>query len=319
MWKRYQRTHLGRTMKRFGAHGGNVYAGGIAYHALLSIAAGVVVMSTAAAVLVGRSPSFRDSLLRFVDRLIPGAVSTENSDGLISVDSITSGALASTVGIVAVLIGLNTATRYLGSLRSATQAMLGRRGGNMLVSKLKDFSTIGVLLVFALGAAFVQVVGASRTEWWGDETTRDWVVRFAAFAVIGVADVVFVFVTIFVLGRAKRPFLRLMPVILVVAFAIGVVRWGSTVLLDNSVDNPVLAPFAAAVTLLVWVDLMARLILLGAAWIGVKEDVGVGGRWVFSESDGKRGGIEAARRGRAGGVAGARRLHARQRRLALRR
>ena len=53
----------------------------------------------------------------------------------------------------------------------------------------------------------------------------------------------------------------------VAATGMGVVRLAGTSLVAGSVDrNPLLASFAAIVVLLLWINLIARIVLLAAAW-----------------------------------------------------
>jgi membrane protein len=267
-YARFKDTRPGRAIGRYSDERGNVLAGGIAYHGLISLAAGVVVLSTTAAVLVGSRPGWRDAVLRFLDRTVPGSVG-EGSDGLISTTSLSSGAVTGLVGALALLLSLNRATRYVSALRAATQTMLGTESRSPLRSKAADLTALASLLGLALVAAGLQVAAGSASAWLGaDGKVHRWLVLVVAVAVGLAVDATFVSLVFVLLGGAGRPYRRLLPVALAVAAAIGVLRAGSAVLLGTAVSNPVLAPFAAVVTVLVWVDVLARLVLLGAAWVG---------------------------------------------------
>lgn len=269
--ERFEATRPGRAVERYSRGRGNVLAGGVAYSALLSVGAAVVVGSTVAAVAVGRAPSLRDALLRFLDRAIPGVVDTGTSDGLISASSLSASPVTGLVSVLAVIIGLNTATRYAGALRAATQTMLGNESRSPLHGKARDVVALAALGLTALLAAALQIAAASATAWLGaDQAGRTWVVRAVAFTLVLGVDALFVFVALAVLGRAERPYRRLVPAAAAAAIGIAVLRSLSTLVLGASLGNPVLAPFAAVVTVLVWVDLVTRLVLLAAAWVGAE-------------------------------------------------
>jgi len=268
---RFKATRPGRAVERYSRGRGNVLAGGVAYKALLSIGAAIVVGSTVAALVVGRAPSLRDALLRFLDRAIPGVVDTGTSDGLINASSLSASPVTGLVSVLAVIIGLGTATRYVGALRAATQAMLGSEPRSPIHGKARDIVALGVLGLTALVAAALQIAAASATAWLGaDQPGRTWVVRVVAFVLVLAADAFFVFIALAVLGRAGRPHRRLFPAVAAAAIGIAVLRSLSTLVLGASVGNPILAPFAAVITVLVWVDLVTRLVLFAAAWVGAE-------------------------------------------------
>jgi len=266
----FRRTRAGAAVQRYSELRGNVLAGGVAYHGLLSIGAAVVVGSTLAAVVVGRAPSLRDAMLRFLDRAIPGVVNTgDGGSGLIDASSLTASPVTGLVSALALLVGLNTASRYAGALRGATQAMLGNEARSPLHGKARDAATLGILAAMALVAASVQIAAASVATWIGVENEgRTWLVRAVALVVTFAVDAAFVFVALALLGDAGRPFRRLVPAVAAAAAAIAVLRAASGLVLGASISNPVLAPFAAVIAVLVWVDVVTRIVLLSAAWVG---------------------------------------------------
>ncbi len=265
----FKATTAGRAMERYSHGRGNVLAGGVAYHALLSVGAAVVVASTVAALVVGRAPSLRDAFLRFLDRAIPGIVDTGAGDGLINASSLAASPVTGLVSALAVVIGLNTATRYAGALRAATQVMLGSESRSPLHGKGRDLLALGMLGLMALLAAVLQVTAASAAAWLGaDQSGRTWAVRVVALVLVLAADALFVFVALAVLGGAGRPYRRLLPAVGAAAIGIAILRSLSALVLGASVGNPILAPFAAIIAVLVWVDLVTRLVLLAAAWVG---------------------------------------------------
>jgi membrane protein len=275
---RFKDSRLGRSMERYSRMRGDVLAGGVAYQGLMSIGAAVVLVSTATAFVVGRAPSLRDAMLGFLDRAIPGIVDsgTVGGGGLIDASSLSAGPVTGIVSALAVIVGLNTASRWVGALRASTRAMLGSESASPLHGKARDVVALVALGVIALLAAALQVAAASAAAWLGpDHPGRTWVARGAALALVLAADAFFLFIALAVLGGAGRPYRRLLPAIAAATIGIAVLRSASTLLLGASVGNPILAPFAAVITVLVWVDLVTRVVLLAAAWVGAEGSVRV--------------------------------------------
>lgn len=261
----------GRALRRFTEERGNLLTGGIAYAALMSLAAAVVVGSTVLALVVGNAPGMRDAVLRFLGRAVPGLAGTE--DALIDESALSASPVTGVVSAVALLVGLNTASRYVAALRGATQSMLGTESRSAVRGKARDLAALAALGSLAIVAAVAQVAAGTVLAWLGAPDDYRVALVGAAAAIISLAaDLVFVMVVYRVLGGARDSWRRLLAVGAVVAGGIGALRLGSALLLGAAVSNPVLAPFAAVVAVLVWVDAVSRLVLLGAAWLGTGEE-----------------------------------------------
>jgi membrane protein len=155
--------------------------------------------------------------------------------------------------------------------------MLGRDAGHPLRGKLRDLTAlVGIVLIVIAGLA-VQVVASRAARWVvaqiSDESVSEWLLRGPAVAVGLVIDMLFVAMAIMVLGRARGPWRRLWPVLLITAVVIGLLRIGSSALVGSAADNVVLASIAAVLTLLIFVDFTTRAILMAAAWIGAHRTV----------------------------------------------
>lgn len=273
---RFDQTHTGRMLTRYGEQNGNVLAGGIAYYSLVSIAAGLVIGATIASVLAQYLPGVRSALITMLETAVPGVVGSGN-DALVSQNTTLATTATGLVGLFALLLGANRATRFIGGLRAGVVTMLGRDAGNPLEGKLRDFiALIGIVAIVVTGLA-VQVVASSAADWLvaqiSDDAVNAWVLRAPALLVGLVIDMLFVAMAIVVLGHVRAPWSRLWPVLLVTAVVIGVLRIGSSALVGSAADNPVLASVAAVLTLLIFVDFTTRAILMAAAWIGARRTV----------------------------------------------
>ncbi len=266
----YNASRVGKTMKRFGDHNGNVLAAGIAYYSLASIAAGLVLVATVASALVGSIPNWQDAFYNFLSTTIPGLVGSDGN-GLVSADGVSGSGVAGAVGVVSVLVLLNTATRYVGGLRAGIRTMLGRASSSPLTGKLRDVIALVALLVIALVGVALQVTASRAADtvagWLGWEDASGWGLRLGAGLAGLVADALFAAVALIVLGKANRT-RRLWWVVGAVGVGIGILRLAVSASVAGSSDNPILAPFTAIITILLFVDLVNRLLMLGGAWLG---------------------------------------------------
>ena len=273
-WERFERTRPGRAIQRYNESRGNVLAGGIAYHALMSVAAGLVIASTVAALVVDIAPGVRSDLIDFGNRAIPGLFGEGGADGggLIDPANLEASSVTGLASAVALLVLLFSATRYFGSLRGGLRLMVGSDDGNPLTGKLRDIAAFASMLLLPLVAAALQVFVASAASALGaDSATEAFWVRAGVVGATLLADAVFALIALELLGRAPGPWHRNLVVAVGAAVVIGAMRLASSQLLGSAGDNPLLAPFAGVVTVLVWVDLVSRVLLVSGAWIGSRE------------------------------------------------
>lgn len=275
--QRYKRdfdeTRVGRALTRYSHQNGPVLAGGIAYSSLASIAAALLLSVTIASFVVAGNEQLRDAIIEFVADAIPGVFPDGDTPGLIDPDSLKPTAATGLVGLIALLILLRTATRYLSRLRVGVRTMLGgaRMGG--LAGTAHDAAALIALFVVILLGTAIQVLASSFAEtlasWVGIDGASLWSVRIPTMLAGFLADAGFVALVYVVLGRARGPRRMLLIVIAAAAFAIMVIQQLSSMFVGETSSNPVLAPFAAVIAVLIFVTLVAQVLLLGAAWLGV--------------------------------------------------
>ncbi len=271
---RWEATSWARGLKRFSAQNGNVLSAGVAYFSLASVAAGIVVAATLATVFLAGQDDLRQSLIDYLGNAVPGLVSEgEDSPGIITADALGSASAVSitgVVGLVSFLILINTATRFVTGLRTSLRTMLGQESASPVVGKLRDVGALFGLFLVAVAGLTIQVVSTGAASWFADLIGVDmppWGVRLIGFGAGLVADILYVALALFLLGGVRWSG-RVLGIILTAAFAIGVLRVGVTYVVGGAASNAVLAPFAAIITLMVFVDYVNRIILMCSAWLG---------------------------------------------------
>src|SRR5659263_727172 len=124
----WQQTRAARANARFGAAGGGVLTGGIAYAALFSVFAALTIAYTVFVGVLGHDVVLRASVLRTVSASLPGLVDSGSGDGLVTTGDLVLGAGLNIAGVVAVVVLLMSATSALAALRTAVRAMFDERG-----------------------------------------------------------------------------------------------------------------------------------------------------------------------------------------------
>lgn len=263
-----------RANQRYGAAKGALLSGGIAYSALFSIFAALAIAWTIFMAFLGRNDDLRETVMNGVNEAMPGILETpESPDGLINPDSLVLDTAFNLTSIIAFFVLLWTALSVMHGLKMSIRTMFGiaRMPENFLVTKFRDLLgfiglAVGVLLssilttaAGTLGDVVLEFIGISGP-------IAGWAVRIGTLAVaFGIDWLVIMYLFRFVAG-ARPPRNDLFMGAAIGAFATSVVRFLGTSAIGSVSDNPVLAPFAALGTLLLWVNLVARLVLLSAAF-----------------------------------------------------
>ncbi|MBO0922312.1 YihY/virulence factor BrkB family protein [Cellulomonas sp. zg-ZUI222] len=267
-----QRTRVARANARFGAAGGGLLTGGIAYTTLFSVFAGLTIGYTAFMAVLGGNAELRATVLRTIGQSLPGLIDTGDGEGLLKPDQLELSTGLGIAGVVAFGVLLFTAISATAALRTAVRAMFGARtAGNVVLGKLRELGAFVGIALAVLLSAVLGIAVTTAADWllglvgWSD--TSGLVVRVAGILVAFVVDAgLFVMIVRVLAGQA--PARRdLLGGAAIAGAGLGIVRVLGTAVVAGSVrSNPVLASFAVIVVLLVWMKLIARIVLLAAAW-----------------------------------------------------
>ncbi|WP_136518826.1 YihY/virulence factor BrkB family protein [Cellulomonas telluris] len=267
----WNHTRPARANARFGRAGGGVLTGGIAYAALFSIFAGLTIGWTVFTAVLGRNDSLRSTVLSTVDASLPGLVDT-GGGGLLKPSQLQLSTGLSWAGLVATGVLVFTGIRAIAALRTAVRAMFGvHPAENVVLGKLRELGGfVGIGLAVLLSA--VVTLGVTTAADWlldvvGWDEGSGFVVRALGIAVAFLVDAALFVMLVRVLAGQAPPRRDLLGGAAIAATGLGVVRVLGTSIVSGSVqEDPVLASFAAIVVLLLWVNLIARIVLLAAAW-----------------------------------------------------
>src|SRR5699024_10844980 len=268
-------TRIARMLARYGVSNGAMLSGGVAFSALFSIFAALVIGFTVFTMVLGDNTELRDRVINAISNAMPGLISPDGEGAMLGPDDLQFSGGTGIAGIVAVLILLNTATRVPRNLRNAVRAMFGLLAPSVspILGKLKDFVgfiglAISVLITsilgIAAGAAAGWVLSAAGLD---GSVAAEWLLRILAVLVPLMVDMlVFLWVFRFLAG-VRPPRRDLLLGSLLAAIGSGVLRYLGTSAVGSEGDTPLLQSSAALATLLLWVNLIVRITLMAAAWI----------------------------------------------------
>lgn len=259
--------HLVRAAERYSDQKGSQLAGAVTYFAFLSFFPLLALAFAVVGHLTAVDVELRQYLEQVLEDVLPGLSQR------LPVDQIAQARLgASLIGALGLLYaGLNS----VASLREALHAVWLRslrQGPNYVVRKASD-----LLVMLGLGTALLLTVAFTSVA----QTATQWVLslisldgsvvagltlRLLAVA-IAVGMNMLIFVLVFSLlsgeGRLTRPMWR---GALIGAVGFEIIKSAAAMLLAGTLSNPVYASFAVLVGLLVWINLVMRLVMFSAAW-----------------------------------------------------
>ncbi len=264
-----QQTRPARANARFSSAGGGVLTGGIAYATLFSLFAGLTLGFTVLLAVLGNDEDLRDSIVDAVTDVLPGLVDTgDGSGGAISLDALQLSPTFTVAGVVAALALVMSALSAVAAFQTGLRAMFDLRvAENVVVGKLRQVGGLAVVGAAVVVSAVLSSAVSAVAAWLGGSAARGPLVWIAGVVVSFVVDAATFVFAVRVLAEARPPRRDLLWGSVIAGAGMGVVRVAGTSLVSGAATaNPLLASFAALVVILAWVNLIARILLLAAAW-----------------------------------------------------
>jgi membrane protein len=266
-----QASRPGRAWRRYADARGNILAAGVGYFAFFSIFPATALAFAVFGFVLRGHPDLLRTIFDHLSTYLPGLVrDAKHHEGLIPAQA--PAALALTItGVIAFVVLVLAGLGWLRATREGIRAVFGARGsgGSLVTNTVRD---LGVLFTLGLGIAFFAVgtsaVGAAA-GWVAQGigiSGEGWVVILAGFAVSVLADTGLMIVLLRVVSGVPVPWRELYQGALAGGVGLSLLKISAAALLPRLTANPFYASFAIVVGLLIWLNLMARLTLISAAW-----------------------------------------------------
>ncbi|EWT02778.1 ribonuclease BN [Intrasporangium oryzae NRRL B-24470] len=257
--------------QRYTGANGNLLSAGVAYYSFFSIFPAATLAFTIFGFVLRGRPELLASVVSWFETMFPGMVKTpEHPDGIISVT--TPAALTLTLtGVVALLVLLWAGLGWVGALRTGIRGIfgLGAWPGTFVAGKARDLAVLFVLgfaiLVSAVLSTLLGAVTGSVASWVGLAGEGPLVAVLGLFVAV-LVDTAIMVVLLRILSGVPLPWANVRDGAIVGAVLLTVLKYFGAQLIARSTSNPLLGAVAVSVGLLVWLNLIARVVLLSAAW-----------------------------------------------------
>lgn len=268
-----QRLRIMRSLTRYGNGRGALLAGGIAYSAIFSLAAALTIGITVLLGVLGRSPQLQDAVFSSLASSLPGVLEWKGSSGIVDPSDLVISTSFSITGIVAVVVLVFSATSVMRAMKSSIRAMFGidQVPSGAASEKLRDLLgfvaiALGVgttgILTLAHTVIGTQVFSAIGLE----STLASMMIRIGSFLISAAIDGLILWILVRFVALVRAPKTDLWWGLAGFGIVASLIRSLGTSAV-GSVDNPLLASFAAIATLLLWINLLSRVMLISCAFI----------------------------------------------------
>ncbi len=266
-----------RAFTRYSAKHGELLAGGLGITALFSVFAAIYVAFSIVGFVLEANPALKDSVVSSLSISIPGLIDT-GSGGAINLERLFRSKVLNWTSVIALVLLLGTALGWLGSAREAVREIfdLPAEKTFFLLLKLKDFGLIvafgavtilsAALSIFSTRALdlVLGLVGIGRTTFFAVIAAR-----IIGLLIVLAIDTVILGALFRVLAGVPIPRRRLLVGSLIGGIALGILKALGASIIGGAGRNPLLASFAVILGLVIWFNLICRVILLAAAYISV--------------------------------------------------
>ncbi|HEX6755242.1 MAG TPA: inner membrane protein YhjD, partial [Mycobacteriales bacterium] len=261
--------HLIQAYKRYKSTNGDHMAAAITYFSFLAIFPLLLLGISVGGFVLARNPDLVGDLKELISENVPGGLGTQLSD---SVDSLIEH--RNSIGVIALLGVAYSGLGWIGNLRTGLQVVWSceTQEENFVKAKLGD---LVVLIGLGLGivASLALTSGGTAAARWlvdsaglGDVPGMTVLLGIVGIALALVADVL-IFAFLFVrLPRRRVRYRTVLRGALFAAVGYEILKVVGAYYLTRVASSPTYGPFAGVIGLLVWIDLVSRLILFSAAW-----------------------------------------------------
>jgi membrane protein len=267
-----------RVFLRFGSSGGEIMASGMSFQAVFAIFAGIWVGFSIFGIVLAGNKDLMDAVVAQLSNAIPGLI---GKNGAIDPEALSQARILGWTGAIALIGLVLTAVGWLASTRDSIRRLfkLDPPTTNPVLLKLKDFGlalAFGIAIILSSAVSLISNQGLSLAfDLLGIDTRSP----FASVVgwLVGVL-VVFVFDSLVlaaafrVLSGVKIPRRRLFAGAAIGGAALGVLKILGSQLLGGATSNPLLASFAVIIGIMIFLNLVCRVILISATWIAVGMD-----------------------------------------------
>lgn len=267
-----------RAFQHYNLQHGPLMSAGIGFRMFFSVTGLLATGFSLAGLFLSGQPALLDQIIRSVNMTAPGLLQVNGSEGLVDPYQLLNPASLGWAAVIAGAITVFTALGWISGIRDGVRGMmqLGPRGMNPVLQILRDAGTLVLLGVALVTSAAVSLVFGTAAEWVSAQLNLDPLlagplttsVTILVPLLLGWGTALIMFRVAAGLKLARR---SLLEGTLLAAVGTTVLQIFSTQLLASAGRNPILAPFAIIIGLLIWFNLVSQVYVVCAAWVAIRE------------------------------------------------
>ena len=274
VWVRQNRIY--RTVDLFIDAGGNIISAGMAYLAVFATFAALWLGFGIFGIVLRDKPGLQAATVDYINTLVPGLITDGTTQGAVSLSLLLSTRTLDWTSGIAALALLWVAVSWFSGTRRAIRLIfhVPRAFSTAVRTKFRDAGLavafgIAILLSAALSVVGTQFLsglfvrfGITQPAWLLTSVTN-----ISALIAMVIFDTLVLIAIVRVLAGIKVERVKLLLGALLGALALGVIKVLGSALLGGATNNPLLASFAVLIGILIWFNLIARVVLLTGAFI----------------------------------------------------
>ncbi len=268
-----------RAFQHYNLQHGPLMSAGIGFNMFFSITGLLATGFSVAGLLLRGQPALLDKVVASVATSAPGLLKVDGREGLVDPQELLNPDGLGWTAVIAAVVTVVTSLGWIAGVRDGLRAVmrLGPLKINPILLKLHDVGTLlllGVALVISAGASLVFGTAAG---WVAEQLKLDPLVAGPLTTSIKIAvPLVLGWVTALIMfrlaGGLRLQRRALLEGTILAAVGTSVLQIFSAELLASAGRNPILAPFAIIIGLLIWFNLVSQVYLVSAAWSAVREE-----------------------------------------------
>lgn len=280
-----QATRPLRTMQHWSERRGGTLASGMAYSALFSVFAALLVFFSVIGIVLGSNEQLMNQLIETLSDSVPGLIAVDGGQGVVDAEqlrNLNAGASFTIAGIIALASTLWTAMNFLNGSRLAIRAMFdlpAKPERNMALTRLSDLGLMVAGAVMLILSVAVVAAGNGAVQWLLVDVLKlqvggwlNFLIRLLGIAISLAVNTTVVAAMLRVLSQIRIPPRTLWSGALIGGVAIGILTYLGSALLGGASSNPLIATFATILGVLIFFNFLCMVLLLTASWVKVTMD-----------------------------------------------
>ncbi|MCU1573605.1 MAG: putative ribonuclease [Micrococcaceae bacterium] len=266
-----------RVIQQYNLQRGGLLSAGIGFNMFFAITGLLTIGFALAGLFLASDRVLLDAIIRNVAAAAPGLLKVSGSRGLVDPYTLLDPLGLGWAALVASVVTIVTALNWIQAMRDGIRAVMeaGPLAANLLLLKAKDAGTLVLLGLALIVSAVVTVILGSALDLLTRLLQLDPLVATPAAWAAGAAVAVLLnWLTAVILFRfaahlswSRRVFAE---VTLLAGVGATILQLLSSLLLGRAGANPLLAPFAVIIGLLIWFNFVSQVYLFAAAWGAIR-------------------------------------------------